>query len=159
MANVIYFDLDGTVYPLYNLPNWLEEIHAKHASIFSHDCAVGNIAEIQRVCYELKAMGWKIGVITWAPKHVDVYDEFFDEVVQAKRDWVKKWLPMVDDDCFVVQAYGSFKGRATDCNSSGDKVLIDDNKICRAEWEEYYEGYYSIDANGDIVKELTGLLG
>lgn len=67
MANVIYFDLDGTVYPLYNLPNWLEEIHAKHASIFSHDCAVDNIAEIQRVCCELKAMGWKIGVITWAP--------------------------------------------------------------------------------------------
>lgn len=59
----------------------------------------------------------------------------------------------------TVQAYGSFKGRATDCNSSGDKVLIDDNKICRAEWEEYCEGYYSIDANGDIVKELTGLLG
>lgn len=54
MANVIYFDLDGTVYPLYNLPNWLEEIHA---SIFSHDCAVDNIAEIQRVCCELKAMG------------------------------------------------------------------------------------------------------
>lgn len=159
MAKVIYFDLDGTVYPLYNLPNWLEEIHAKHASIFSHDYAVDNIAEIQRVCYELKAMGWKIGVITWAPKHVDQLDKFFDEVVQAKRDWVKKWLPMVDDDYFKVQVYGSLKVLAADFHNSDDKVLIDDNKICRAQWEEYCEGYYSIDANGDIVKELTGLLG
>lgn len=159
MTNVIYFDLDGTLYPLYNLPNWLEELHAKHASIFSHDCAVDNIVEIQRVCYKLKAMGWKIGVISWAPKRVDIYDEFFHEVEEAKRAWVKKWLPMVDDDYFHIQPYGMFKFRAVDSDVVSDAVLVDDNKICRTDWEQYDEGYYTIDANGDIVKELTGLLG
>ena len=34
MSKIIYFDLDGTLYNLYQKPNWLEDLKEEKAGVF-----------------------------------------------------------------------------------------------------------------------------
>ena len=61
----IYFDMDGTVYPLYQQPDWLERITTREdATAYAADETCVDAAALQEVCLDLIAKGYNIGVIT-----------------------------------------------------------------------------------------------
>ena len=60
----VYMDLDGTVYDLYNVVNWLEKLNLEDAQVFSEGDFIGNYNEFYEICNKLLAKGVQFGVIT-----------------------------------------------------------------------------------------------
>ena len=57
MSIKIYFDLDGTVYDLYNVENWLEKLRSEDASVFSEGDFIGDYNRFKTVCEKLVSLG------------------------------------------------------------------------------------------------------
>ena len=142
----IYFDLDGTLYPLYDQPRWLDRITVDFdASAYGADDVLVDIVALHEVLDVLVAEGYRVGVISWcaggSPK-------WYDSMVRkVKRAWVKKFLPQASE--VHVVKYGTPKHRvAADKNG----VLVDDNAEVRAAWKGQ-----TIDQT-NIVSDLRAIL-
>ena len=48
MSKKIYFDLDGTVYDLYNMENWLEKLRSETEKVFTEGDFLGNYENLQK---------------------------------------------------------------------------------------------------------------
>ena len=93
MTTKIYFDLDGTVYDLYNIENWKPKLCAEDADVFKEGDFIGNYTRFIVACTELVKKGVQFGVITWLP--MQATEEYERECAEVKREWVKKFMPFV----------------------------------------------------------------
>ena len=100
----IYFDLDGTLYPLYKDPKWLERLLAEDETVFAGGCLYDK-DELADTVMSLQSKGYEVGVITWLPK--DATADYEKRCAQVKREWVREYLPMVSD--FNAVSYGTPK--------------------------------------------------
>lgn len=152
MSKVIMFDMDGTVYDLYGVPNWLEKLENSDVSAYSDGAPLVNLKELKKVCEALIEKGFEIGVITWLSKCGN--DDFNKRTAQVKREWVTSNMPYVKH--FTAQKYGTPKQRALNKNVKY-AILVDDNAEVREMWETPKQRK-TIDANGDIITALWGLI-
>lgn len=154
----IFFDLDGTVYPLYQQENWLDRITTeKDATVYAADETLVPADELMDVLCDLLEAGYSIGVISWLPNGipaeapvVPMSPEYAAEVRAAKREWVKKFLPMATEIHMV--RYGTPKHRVIRNNPHA--ILVDDNAGVRSAW---CHGL-AIDPTKNLVKRLRSLL-
>jgi hypothetical protein len=155
----IYFDLDGTLYDLYGMPDWLQRITAlEDASAYaSEDALLVDMVALHEVLYALMAQGYTIGVITWLangiPAHAPVVapaKDYATRVRAAKRDWISKFLPMATEVHIV--RYGTPKHYLP--NNKSDAIIVDDNSGVRAAWTHGE----AIDATENLIESLRGLL-
>ena len=132
----IYFDLDGTVYDLYNIPNWLERIENNDPSIFGVDGRELFNSDFVNSLLDLYSdFGVQFGVITWLPMQASPSYEM--ECEKVKREWVQQHFPFFDS--FAAQSYGVPKQNAIVKFSDLD-ILIDDNVEICAMWENEKQG-------------------
>lgn len=166
MAKTVWFDMDGTLYDLYNVPNWLERLAEEDEGVFWDGAMMYNPYRIEQAIEALIAHGWRVGVITWAPKGVEKDDPFFAKVENIKRFWLKRFYPDLLEN-FYCLPYGQSKAICA-CDHwyerNGDiadtQILVDDNMIVRDDWVAggWSGSYKTIDATEDYTKQLEGLV-
>ena len=152
MSKMIIFDMDGTVYDLYGVRNWLDKLTAEDVSAYTDGEPLVDLIDLSAVCRALIDDGYEIGVVTWLS--MGGTKKFNRAVTEAKREWVNKNMPYVS--MFVAQEYGTPKQTALN-RKIKKAILVDDNEKVRKMWDTPIQRK-SIDANGNIIKELWKLL-
>lgn len=154
----IWFDMDGTIYDLYKIPGWLDALRAGEMDIFSlDDMARKSLPRIRQAICTLIDNGWKVGVITWAPMHVEMDTTTFEQCRDEKYRWIERNFPELLDNFHCVQ-YGFDKSDWVD-DWDALNILVDDNKIVRESWRKAGKNFKTINASRGYVKELEGLVG
>lgn len=128
MKNTIYFDLDGTLVNLYNVPNWLQKIRNEDTSPFLEAEPLVNFSLFARYVNCLQKQGVRIGVITWTTKCST--QEYHNAVASAKREYLARHLPSVKFDEIHILPYGEPKEQV---KKDGD-FLVDDEYNNLANW-------------------------
>lgn len=122
----IYFDLDGTLAGLYDVPNWLSMLIASDPTPYKLAAPLVNMNILARKLNKLQRAGYKIGVISWLSKNSTA--EYDEAVKLAKLNWLKKHLHSVNFDDIQIVAYGTPK------HTLGTGILFDDEKPNRDAW-------------------------
>lgn len=148
----IYFDMDGTVYDLYGIENWLQKIRNEEENVFTLGCALVDMIELKEVCLKLIERGFQIGVITWLP--MGASQEYMAICTKEKYYWIRNNMPYVSE--FYAQEYGTPKQYAP-AKRASEMWLIDDNKEVREMWETEKQRK-AIDANENIIEALKQIL-
>lgn len=123
----IYFDLDGTLAGLYDVPNWLPMLINSDPTPYKLAAPLVNMNTLARKLNKLQRAGYKIGVISWLSKSST--PEYDKAVTSAKLWWLNKHLTSVKWDTIKIVAYGTSK--ITEC---GGGILFDDEGKNRDEW-------------------------
>ena len=122
----IWLDLDGTVYDLYSVENWLEKLRSENSSVFSEGGFIGDYDRFISICNKLVSVGVQFEVITWLPMQAS--EEYEIECAEAKREWVKKFMPFVTE--FTAQSYGIPKQNAIKKRAKTMYLLDDNKEVC-----------------------------
>lgn len=160
MMNTIWFDMDGTIYELYKIPNWLERVRAFDPTVFSDGLPRHNHERINRAIEALMEAGWQVGVLTWAPKGLGWDDKGLHTIGSQKFGWLCRFFPALADGKFACLPYGESKAQfIEDMGDARDlNILVDDNKWVRADWRSHGENFKTINASRAYVRELEGLV-
>lgn len=126
MSTKIYFDLDGTIYDLYSIPNWLQLLREEQPTAFTQGRPLFN-HDFYKVVASLLSKGVQFGVITWLPMQASPE---YEEICRAEKiQWCKDYLPFIST--FAAQSYGTPKQQAIKSRTRND-IIIDDNlDICQ----------------------------
>lgn len=130
MSTTIYFDMDGTIADLYNVPDWLARLRNEDATPFRVAAPLVNMSAFARLLHSLQKNDIKIGVITWTSMHSSL--AFHEAVAKEKMFWLKKHLPSVSWDEIHIIPYGTPK--ISVAKEQGIAVLFDDNEEIRSNW-------------------------
>ena len=147
----IYFDMDGTVYDLYGMENWLEMLRNEEKGAFTLGNALVNMDELKEVCLRLIAKGYQIGIITWLPMGASL--EYCEICTKEKREWAEKNMPYISE--FYALEYGVPKQYAP-ARRAAEMWLADDNKEVREMWITEKQRK-AIDATENIINALVAL--
>lgn len=129
----IYFDMDGTVANLYDVPAWLDMLIAEDPTPYRIAAPMLNMNVLARKLNKLQKMGFHIGIISWLSKNGT--EEYNVKVTAAKRTWLNKHLHSVKWDAIHIVPYGRNKWEVC-----GAGILFDDEQKNRDTWqEESYE--------------------
>ena len=126
MSIKVILDLDGTVYDLYSVENWLEKLRSEDSSVFSEGDFIGDYNRFKTVCEKLVSVGVQFEVITWLPMQAS--EEYELECTEVKREWVKKFMPFVTE--FTAQSYGIPKQNAIKKRAKTMYLLDDNREVC-----------------------------
>ena len=144
MTKEIWFDMDGTIANLYGVEGWLDDIIAEQVRPYEVANPLVNFSLLARLLNQLRAQGWKLGIISWTAKNGS---ELYNLAVEmAKRAWLARHLPSVEWDEIKVVRYGTNKRVAC-----GGGILFDDEMRNRETWGE---GAYTPDKIIEILKAL-----
>lgn len=160
MKRAIWFDMDGTIYELYEIPDWLECLQEKRYSVYNQaGKARVNLDRIREAVRALTAQGWEVGIITWAGKNVKRGSWEFEAIAHFKREWTAHNFPELLDN-FQLLEYGESK--ADYAPASYDlNILVDDNTEVREAWRKYTsEGsqFKTINASRSYARMLEELI-
>ena len=148
----IYFDMDGTVYDLYGMENWLEMLRNEEKGAFTLGKSLVDMDKLKRVCIELIGIGYQIGIITWLPMGASL--EYCEVCAEEKRNWAEKNMPYISE--FYALEYGTPKQYAP-ARRASEMWLVDDSKEVREMWVTEKQRK-AIDANDNIIKALERIL-
>lgn len=127
MKNTIWFDLDGTLAGLYDVPNWLPMLIASDPAPYKLAAPLVNMNTLARKLNKLQRAGYKIGIISWLSKSST--PEYDEAVTAAKLWWLRKHLNSVKWDAINIVAYGRNKWEVC-----GEGILFDDEAPNREAW-------------------------
>lgn len=147
MFDAIYFDMDGTIADLYSVDEWEKKLRSQDSTPYSEAQPIVNMDELTKLCQEFTKLGITIGVISWLA--MNSTKEYDAKVRQAKKEWLNKHFPIVQETHFVK--YGTTKLK---CAKLKKSVLVDDNKKVRNGWH----GFSTVDANKNIIDILKKYL-
>lgn len=125
----IFFDLDGTLYDLYNRNGWLDCILSENTSCYTDGKLLINHDEFLSVVCDLKNKGYIFGIITWMAKNSS--KQYENKVRKAKTRFLQKHFSNVFDVVHIIQ-YGKNKSRYCENENC---ILFDDEKNNRIQWE------------------------
>ena len=149
----IYFDMDGTVYDLYGVEEWLDKLQSEDASAYSIGDPTVDLSDLQEVCIALLNNGYELGIITWLAKNGS--KKFNKAVSETKYQWIKNNMPYVST--FWSQKYGTPKQNAIE-EDVDIAILIDDNDNVRTLWNDKSKSRYSIKADENLINNLWKLI-
>lgn len=142
----IYFDLDGTVYDLYGMADWLPMLRSGDVTAYEKGEPLYDMGELNILLEQFVALGVTVGVVTWSA--MGGSKEFNRATRRAKKAWVAQYMPTVTE--FHCVKYGTPKHRVAKIKNS---VLVDDNAKVRAAWHGA-----TVNAAEDILPQLRELL-
>lgn len=148
----IYFDMDGTVYDLYGIDNWLEMLMNEEKGAFLIGNPLVDMNKLENICLWLIKKGYQIGIITWLPMGASL--EYCEVCTEEKRKWAEKNMPYISE--FYALEYGTPKQYAP-ARRASEMWLIDDNREVREMWVTGKQRK-AIDANEDILEALGRIL-
>ena len=127
MKKAIWFDMDGTIADLYNVPNWLAKLVAEDASPYTAASVIGNMNTLAKAIHKVQAKGYKVGIISWTSKGGSA--NYNAKVAASKIKWLKKHLGSIKFDTIHIVPYGTKKPTL-----GGGEILFDDEAANRANW-------------------------
>lgn len=127
MTNTIWFDLDGTLAGLYDVPNWLPMLIDSNPAPYKLAAPLVNMNKLARTLNKLQRKGYKLGIISWLSKNST--PEYDKAVTAAKLWWLNKHLTSVSWDTVNIVAYGRNKWEIC-----GEGILFDDEAPNREAW-------------------------
>ena len=149
----IYFDMDGTIFDLYGVENWLEKLQAEDESPYLDAKPLTDFEKLAELLGEIQAKEVEIGVISWLAKNSS--REYKAKVRRAKREALKK-IPIKFDVVHLVQ-YGTEKQRVA--KNQEYRIIFDDDDTVLKNWEKGKSEKIGIDVKEkDILEELEKLL-
>lgn len=125
----IYFDMDGTVYGLYQLKNWLRMLEEEREEVFSIGSPLVDMDSLCKMANKMMANGFTFGIITWLPK--DATHEYEMRCARVKEEWKNRFMPFVSE--FHAIPYGVPKHEMVTVKNH-TVVLFDDNAEVRKDW-------------------------
>lgn len=125
----INFDLDGTIYDLYGVNNWLEMLLAEDTTPYEIGKPLVRLATLARLLNKLQRNGYSLAVVSWLSK--DGSADYNTRVTEAKLEWLGKHLPSVAWDRITIVEYGTPKENY--CENPLD-ILFDDEEHNRENW-------------------------
>lgn len=142
----ICFDMDGTIANLYGVNNWLTMLIQHDATPYKEATTLINTNSLAKLLNKLQKKGYEIGIISWLAKGSDaIFDE---EVIKAKKAWLKKHLASVQFDFIEIVSYGTDKNMV--CIDRTD-ILFDDEEYNRKTWRGKA---YNVNEIIKVLKEL-----
>ena len=126
----IWLDMDGTLGDLYGVPDWLPKLRSFDPSPYAEAKPLQNMSLLARLIHLLQKKGVKFGINSWLAK--DAPKSYDTAVTVEKYYWLGDRLASVRFDYIVITKYGVPK---SNCMTSPDDVLCDDNKTIRDEWK------------------------
>jgi len=125
----IYFDMDGTLFDLYNVPNWLQLLHAENPDPYIRAKPMLNMHTLARRLNRLKRQGYKVGIISWLS--MDSSQNYSELVRNRKLRSLNRHLRSVQWDEIHLVKYGTPKHYIAQ-----DKfgIIFDDNEEVRNAW-------------------------
>lgn len=160
--NTIWFDMDGTIYNFYDIPNWMEMLEKGRYGVYN---MLGyrrrHLTRIMEVVAALVKQGWRVGVLTWGSKSGSAD---FEAISDMKRAWLRTNCPILySKGYFCCLPYGVSKAEYMIENfqpdGEGMHVLVDDNLRVREDWEAHGENFKTVDASRSYYRILEGLIG
>lgn len=154
MSKKIYFDLDGTVYNLYGVENWLEKLRNEISGAFLEGDFLVDYENFMSCIEELIRQSYIFGVITWLPMQAS--PEYEEICRKEKIEWINDYLPFVSE--INICSYGIPKQNCIQKRAK-EMFLIDDNaEVCKM-WEtstqriaiNINEEYTVVDALNEII--------
>lgn len=154
MSKKIYFDLDGTLYDLYSVENWLEKLQNEKENVFLEGRLLINYNEFMECINHLIECGYSFGVITWLPMQAS--PEYEEICRKEKIKWINEHLSFITE--INIAPYGIPKQNCIQKRAK-QMFLIDDNiEVCRM-WEtptqrtaiNVDEDYTVVDALNTII--------
>lgn len=144
--NWVYFDMDGVLAGLYDVPNWLDMLRASDPAPYKLAKPLVNMNQLARKLNQLQRAGYKLGIISWLSKtSTPAYDE---AVTAAKMWWLKKHLASVHFDEINIVSYGVNKWEVC-----GSGILFDDEDKNRDTWQgEAYHPNMMMDVLNKLMK-------
>lgn len=125
----IWFDMDGTLFDLYGVNNWLEKLKSCDSSPYREAKPLIRFSHLARVLNALQKKGYHIGIISWLSRESS--PQYSLEVTAAKMEVLKKRLPSVYWNEIHIIPYGTPKENY--CKDFED-ILFDDEIQNRANW-------------------------
>lgn len=156
MSKKIYFDLDGTLYNLYQLPGWLKKVESETPGVFLEGEFLVDKNLFNDSIKELIMQGYNFGVITWLPYGIS--PEYEEICRQEKLEWIQNNLPFVTE--INIVPYGTSKQKAIQ-KKAQLMYLIDDNVDVCKKWQSEKqrvavcvdEEFTALDALNQIIEE------
>lgn len=127
----IYFDMDGTLSDLFNVPKWQEKLAARDCSPYHMARPLCRPESLKMRLARYHADGYNLGIITWCSIGADA--EFEDEVRVAKTEWLKKHDIWKCFDIVHILPYGTPKYLFLE---HGD-ILVDDDLGILEQWRKW----------------------
>ncbi len=153
MTRKVIFDLDGTVYDLYNVEDWLGKIQREEAGVFTEGDILFELDEFYSTIEEMLMNGIEFGVITWLPAGAS--KEYEEVCRKEKLEFINKYLPFVSE--VSICSYGIPKQNLIKKRAAA-MYLLDDNKdVC----EMFNQAKNCVGINveeGNLVQVLRNLM-
>lgn len=142
----IYFDLDGTIYDLYGVVDWLPKLRASDPTPYRDGSPLVDIVALHETLCDLIAEGYTVGVVSWLSRGATAA---YDKVVRAtKRAWIRENLPTASE--IHIVRYGTPKHTIVN-NTNG--ILVDDEEGNLTRWTRGA----TIKADANLIETLKGL--
>jgi hypothetical protein len=125
----IYFDMDGTLFNLYSVSNWLEKLRSFDPSPYIQAAPMLDMRLLAYYLNRLQEQGNKIGIISWLSAQST---KNYDELVRIRKQRsLNKHLHSVQWDEIHMIKYGYPKHYAA---KDKNGILFDDNEGVRKAW-------------------------
>lgn len=129
MKGYIYFDMDGVLAGLYDVPNWLSYLLDNDPYPYLAAAPLVNLSRLARILNRLQREGYHIGIVSWLSKNGTT--EYNKEVTLAKKEWLRRHLPSVLWDEIKIVPYGVPKQEVVNFSEG---ILFDDEVNNRNNW-------------------------
>lgn len=147
----IIFDLDGTLYDLYNVPDWEKKLRQEKENVFLEGKTFLN-DDFYEIVEELLKIGFHFDVATWLPMFAS--PQYEEKCKREKEQWIKKNLKFVEN--IYIDTYGVPKQEMIKKKSSL-MILIDDNlKVCE-QWKSKKQRQYK-NVKDNLIEILEEIL-
>lgn len=149
----VYFDMDGTLFNLYGVDNWLEKLQAEDNSPYLEAEPLIDFIKFGKLIGEMQEKGIEVGIISWLAKNST--REYKAKVRKAKRKSLEK-IPVKFDVVHLVQ-YGTEKQRVA--KNQNYRIIFDDDDTVLRNWEKGKSQKIGIDVKKkNIIEELQKIL-
>ena len=124
------FDMDGTLFDLFGVDNWLPQLRAEDISPYLAAKPMINFSLLARYLNRIQRAGHKIMVVSWTSKGSS--SEYHSQVAWAKFKSLRRHLPSVHWDAVIFANYGTEKSTLV---KDSKAFLFDDDESVRANWQ------------------------
>ena len=124
------FDMDGTLFDLYGVDNWLPQLRAEDTFPYLAAKPMINFSLLARYLNRIQRAGHKIMVVSWTSKESS--PEYHSQVAWAKFKSLRRHLPSVHWDAIIFANYGTEKSTLV---KDSKAFLFDDDEGVRANWQ------------------------
>lgn len=128
----INFDMDGTFVDLYGVPEWWEKLDKHDPTPYIEAKPLVRLSTLARYINKFQKAGIEVNIISWLAKNST--PKYESEVIEAKREWLRKHLPSVHFDRIYIVPYGTPKSYYAPRDRNN--LLIDDDIKNLAQWEK-----------------------